>query len=670
MGRRRDRTERAGTPVPAAAEPAAAPAALAAVLDEALALIARHAPAPDGGPAALPPALPAPPLPSLLDRCAALVAAADAAADPDRVVLAADAAAAGTAARLLALIPNLRVLAEGIAGADAAPADPAAAAGRAADAAARAAAWRARGLRMVRIRPLDAGVPAGARAAAVMRHPAALWLDALAAGRAAPSPEAQAAAAARALDALPGHVPVLMREAAEADPASALATLAAALALPLPADAGAAADRLAPPPPRRGPPLAWAGGAPATDAPLDGPAYAALCARLGCDPARLDAIDGGGADGALPPPPAGRLAAAPGRRPARLGPTLDRLLRLAAEPPAAPAPPPDAAALVATLDACLADPDAAPEAIDAAAAAMPPRDAALFLIAAAAHRAAAGDTLLALDHLADAEDALPPDAPAGAAVAGAEVYLRLGRPKMALALLARAALAGPAALPDPLRAALETAIHGPQRTGPDEHGHVLLMDHLAAAPPAAGPDPARPGPRLMVEIGTTRERVPGQGSTEKLARFCAARGIDFVTVDMDPRNAARAQRLFRRTGLPFRAEAAKGEDWLAAFAGTIDYVFLDAYDFDHGQHSAQRQSRYRTFLGAPIDEAACHRMHLDCAAALVTRLAPDGLICIDDTWTDAAGRWTAKGTTAVPFLLDRGFRLVEARNRAVLLARA
>jgi hypothetical protein len=61
-------------------------------------------------------------------------------------------------------------------------------------------------------------------------------------------------------------------------------------------------------------------------------------------------------------------------------------------------------------------------------------------------------------------------------------------------------------------------------------------------------------------------------------------------------------------------------------------------------------------------------MHLDCAMAIKDRMAPDGVVCIDDTWLDN-GNWTAKGTLAMPFLLGQGYRLLEARNRAALLGR-
>ena len=633
-------------------------ASLATAIEEALELLQVHAPAVSN------PVRPADPLPSLLDRCESLVAEAAAVEpEPMRIVLALDAAAARTTSRLLGLLPNLHLVVS-----DAAPNDAAAAAA----AAVQMEDCRRRGLRLVRILRLNAGVQPSPddRMLVMMRHPAAAWIEARTFGddwAETSSLESYATDVATTLDAIPDYgrdMCVLRREAVEEEPVASLksATLALDLALPtciedaatllLPDDLG---DSLVP--------LAWPDGSPAVDAPLDSPAYTSLCARVGYDPIRLPTTEQGSPDSA-DPLPAGRLAPQAGRPAARLGATLDRLVRLETRSRLRPIPPPDIATLVARLDACLADPISAPEAIDANAAELPPRDSALFLMAAAAHRAETGDALLALDLMADAEDRLPPDAGAqGLLAVGAEVYLRLNRPRMALALLAREALQGPLALAPASQARLLEEIHGPKNNGMGEHGHVVLIDWLSMHPTV-------PAQRLLVEIGTTRERVPGQGSTEKLARFCAARRADFVTIDMDPRNTARAQRMFRRLGLPFRAFTAKGEDWLAAYPGKIDYVFLDAYDFDHGQHSGQRQSRYQQFLGAPIDEAECHRMHLDCARTLADKLSPDGLICIDDTWRDELGKWTAKGTTAMPFLLSNGFRLIEARNRAALLGRA
>jgi len=197
-----------------------------------------------------------------------------------------------------------------------------------------------------------------------------------------------------------------------------------------------------------------------------------------------------------------------------------------------------------------------------------------------------------------------------------------------------------------------------------QHGHDLLLCYLQDKfKTSANSDKDF----VLIEIGTTRENVPGQGSTRLLAEFCKNNKIHFITVDMDPNNSRIANSLFEQMEVPFEAITMKGEDYLQSYPGTFDFVFLDAYDFDHGKHSTLRQSRYIKYLGGRIDEEQCHKMHLDCAKSILEKLSEQGVVCIDDTWQDEQGRWTAKGTLALPFLLDNGFLLIEARNRAALL---
>ncbi len=200
-----------------------------------------------------------------------------------------------------------------------------------------------------------------------------------------------------------------------------------------------------------------------------------------------------------------------------------------------------------------------------------------------------------------------------------------------------------------------------------EHGHEVLLGylgkHLAQLRPALGT--RRP---IFVEVGSTRENVPGQGSTSKIAEFCKRNGCHFITVDMDIHNTRMAESTFRRMKCHFEAINKKGEEYLLEFTGLIDFIFLDAYDFDHGNHSFLRQSRYKKFLSAEISNTECHKMHLNCAQSVAGKLSRHGLVCIDDTWLQD-GKWAAKGTLAVPYLLDNEFELIETRNRAALLKR-
>ncbi len=260
--------------------------------------------------------------------------------------------------------------------------------------------------------------------------------------------------------------------------------------------------------------------------------------------------------------------------------------------------------------------------------------------------------------------------PAACSVASALVDL--GQPTLAAEFVTEMTLRGIG--PMLLRASESTAIDKANATlhqtagQKNEHGHDLLLAALSKKISNYKPTVA-PRKPVLIEIGTTREDVPGQGSTRKIALFCKQHSIDFITVDMDPHNSLLAREMFMEMGISnFQAVTMKGEDYLKQYEDPLDFVFLDAYDFDHGMHSKIRQSRYEQFLGSRIDEIRCHHMHLECAQSVLTKLTPTGLLCVDDTWLDE-GKWTAKGTLAMPYLLANGFTVLEARNRAALLGR-
>ncbi|HUG30650.1 MAG TPA: hypothetical protein VMQ65_09095 [Candidatus Limnocylindria bacterium] len=196
----------------------------------------------------------------------------------------------------------------------------------------------------------------------------------------------------------------------------------------------------------------------------------------------------------------------------------------------------------------------------------------------------------------------------------------------------------------------------PQAATP--HGHGLMESLL---PEVASR--ARRG--SLVEIGSTREKLPGQGSTVVLAGLAAKLGLPFITVDMDPANTEQAQADL--TDYPgAQALTARGEEFIATFGGPIVAAYLDAFDIQHGKHSAYRIDRYRRFLGTEITNAASSEMHLACAEALIPRLVPGGLVVIDDTWSEDDG-YAGKGSTAVPALLQRGFTIIGRTRTAIAL---
>ncbi|RMH39236.1 MAG: hypothetical protein D6694_11375 [Gammaproteobacteria bacterium] len=197
------------------------------------------------------------------------------------------------------------------------------------------------------------------------------------------------------------------------------------------------------------------------------------------------------------------------------------------------------------------------------------------------------------------------------------------------------------------------------------HGHELLIRMLRREHRRQGT--AMKG-RWLVEIGSTREKLPGQGSTAQLAAICQRYGLHFTTVDMDPENTHQAAATLARFGNGFEAVNMKGEDFLASCERIVHYCYLDAFDIDHGHHSVERQRRYEEHLGVSIENELCWKMHLDCARALVERMPKGGIVVFDDSWWDGHS-WQGKGHLAIPYLLEQGFEIVISTRNAVALER-
>jgi hypothetical protein len=138
---------------------------------------------------------------------------------------------------------------------------------------------------------------------------------------------------------------------------------------------------------------------------------------------------------------------------------------------------------------------------------------------------------------------------------------------------------------------------------------------------------------------------------------------------MDPENIKRAKALLAHINPGAHAVADKGEDFLKVHSGSIDIVYLDAFDFDHGKHSEARQAAYERNLGTRISDKACWDMHENCARTLVRRMDVGGIIALDDTWKDENGAYHGKGRTAMPLLLENGFEIMAETDMTICLRR-
>lgn len=199
-----------------------------------------------------------------------------------------------------------------------------------------------------------------------------------------------------------------------------------------------------------------------------------------------------------------------------------------------------------------------------------------------------------------------------------------------------------------------------------EHGHYLLMSLLADE---AQTDIRALKNKTIVEIGSSRELIHTQRSTQKIGIFSSLLGLKFITVDMDPVNTKAAASMLARVNPSARAICSSGEKYLNTYTDDLDYVYLDAFDFAHDNHSEQRQESYRKNLATTINDEACWKMHWECAQKLALRMKVGGIVVFDDTWRNQEEAFDGKGKTAIPYLQKRGFEIIAEVDKAVAMRR-
>ncbi|NNC37507.1 MAG: hypothetical protein HKO02_08615 [Hyphomonadaceae bacterium] len=224
------------------------------------------------------------------------------------------------------------------------------------------------------------------------------------------------------------------------------------------------------------------------------------------------------------------------------------------------------------------------------------------------------------------------------------------------------ALRNPKGFQNPIRASRPdklpvTAVHG------HEMMITLILDDYLTKPVE---DFAK---KHILEIGMTRETVWSQCSTSRLACLARMIGTRFTSVDMDENNVKNAEYITKMYHPYATMVCDLGEDYLAKLEPPYPtYIYLDAYDFEHPNHSEGRQNRYKKVLGQKISNEACWEMHLKCCKRIAEILPDYGIIVFDDVWHEN-GRWTGKGGTAMPFLLTNGFHIVAQTPKTVALKR-
>jgi hypothetical protein len=117
-----------------------------------------------------------------------------------------------------------------------------------------------------------------------------------------------------------------------------------------------------------------------------------------------------------------------------------------------------------------------------------------------------------------------------------------------------------------------------------------------------------------------------------------------IAVDNDASRLATARKLLEAFGS--RVELANHDSvrWLATNRQKIDLLYLDSLDVEHPMHAEHCLAE---------------------AQAAMQSLAKDSFILIDDTpWS--RGGWAGKGRLAIPWLINHGWRIIEAGYQVFL----
>ena len=94
--------------------------------------------------------------------------------------------------------------------------------------------------------------------------------------------------------------------------------------------------------------------------------------------------------------------------------------------------------------------------------------------------------------------------------------------------------------------------------------------------------------------------------------------MKIISVDMDPKCSQNVINIANKYNfINYEVHTMKGEDFLKKYDKDIDYIYLDAFDYDHGKHSNKRKESYKKNLNCNITNELCHKMHLNVVKILL-----------------------------------------------------
>jgi hypothetical protein len=164
----------------------------------------------------------------------------------------------------------------------------------------------------------------------------------------------------------------------------------------------------------------------------------------------------------------------------------------------------------------------------------------------------------------------------------------------------------------------------------------------------------------LVEIGASR---PGDDqSTQYLHDLAKSIGTDFITCDI---NFQRIREL-NDQGIP--AVCNKGEEFLPTYEPKVSIAYLDNFDWNWHPMATEdwtlvQIQEYCEQYNIEMTNLMSQSAHVHQAVILETKTTTNSIIAIDDTWFDTGwDTYQGKGGAAVPYLLARGYTVLETTN--------
>lgn len=219
-------------------------------------------------------------------------------------------------------------------------------------------------------------------------------------------------------------------------------------------------------------------------------------------------------------------------------------------------------------------------------------------------------------------------------------------------------------LPKSLKRSLKIALFG------RVHGGLKpFFEHLDAIEPFVSEG------QTVIEVGSNRDA----GSSNHLIRWCDQHQLNFITIDPNAATSKAVQSILDAHA-PDRMKAVNlpGEVFLKDYHGNdIIFAYLDGFDVvipgvPHKQSTIDAYARNGIDLLTDGNRISAE-LHLETAKYVAANLLLHGIIGFDDTW-EVNGEWFGKGATSVPYLLERGYRQLNAEtvgpiHRSVMLQR-